>query len=299
MPGTVYSITAVDTGADTLTITAHGLVTGDGFAAIYTDASGTLPSPLAAATDYWAIRVDANTIKLASSSANAMLGTAINLTSTGSGTLQLLRGLPYRRPRIAIPGQQVFSADLNDVWLSLVALWNKLTGQTGSSPWVFTTLEVDGPVSVADTFGVAGATALSTLSVSGLSTIAAVDFAAQVRLASTISPTAITSTSQINDWAPTGLGTANQIRQVVTNSGGANVPISGITGGVAGRVIVLHALGTLAGDTITLKHENASSAAANRFSLASGADLVIPQYGTATLVYDGTSSRWRVCGKNF
>ncbi len=122
------TISAVDHNNDTLTITAHGLNTGDGPGAMYTP-DGTLPAGSSPVTDYWAIRVDANTIKLASSSANAMSGTAVPLTSNGSGTLQFLVGLPYRTPRTAVPGQQVFSADLNAVWLALVALWNFLTGQ--------------------------------------------------------------------------------------------------------------------------------------------------------------------------
>jgi hypothetical protein len=126
------TITAVDHTTDQLTITAHGLLTGDGFLAIYTPDGGTIPAGLAPVTDYWAIRVDANTLKLASSSANAMLGTAINITSNGSGTLQLLQGLPYRVPRIMTALSQVKSVDLNATWQSFVALWNLLTGQAQS-----------------------------------------------------------------------------------------------------------------------------------------------------------------------
>jgi hypothetical protein len=50
------------------------------------ESAGTLPTGLAAATTYYAIRVDANTIKLATSAANASGGTAISLTGAGSGT---------------------------------------------------------------------------------------------------------------------------------------------------------------------------------------------------------------------
>ena len=47
---------------------------------------GTLPTGLAATTDYYLIRVDANTVKFASSRANALAGTAIDLTAAGAGT---------------------------------------------------------------------------------------------------------------------------------------------------------------------------------------------------------------------
>lgn len=46
----------------------------------------TLPAPLALATDYYVIRVDDSTYKLATSYANAIAGTAINITDAGTGT---------------------------------------------------------------------------------------------------------------------------------------------------------------------------------------------------------------------
>ena len=46
----------------------------------------TLPAPLALATDYYVIRVSDSTFKLATSYANAVAGTAINITTTGTGT---------------------------------------------------------------------------------------------------------------------------------------------------------------------------------------------------------------------
>jgi hypothetical protein len=67
---------------DTMTITTHGFVTGTK-AALTTD--GSLPTGLAA-TDYFIIRVDANTIQLASSLANALAGTEVDMTTEGSGT---------------------------------------------------------------------------------------------------------------------------------------------------------------------------------------------------------------------
>ena len=46
----------------------------------------TLPAGLATATDYYVIKVSDTTFKLATSYANAVAGTAINITSTGTGT---------------------------------------------------------------------------------------------------------------------------------------------------------------------------------------------------------------------
>lgn len=65
--------------ANTITITAHGFFTG-----LKVALSGTnLPTGLSA-TNYWVIRVDANTIQLASSLVNANAGTAVHITGQGT-----------------------------------------------------------------------------------------------------------------------------------------------------------------------------------------------------------------------
>jgi len=68
---------------DLINLTAHELVTG---VAVLFSTSNTLPAPLATNTYYWAIRNDANSFKLATSFANALAGTAIDITTTGTGT---------------------------------------------------------------------------------------------------------------------------------------------------------------------------------------------------------------------
>lgn len=75
------TISAVSTSADTVTISSHGLVTGDAVCFRTTGAIGGLTDQVT----YYAILVDSNTLKLASSRANAIAGTAIDLTSS-SGT---------------------------------------------------------------------------------------------------------------------------------------------------------------------------------------------------------------------
>jgi hypothetical protein len=54
----------------------------------------TLPAGLALATDYYVIKVSDSTFKLASSYANAVAGTAINITDAGTGTHTMSRLLP-------------------------------------------------------------------------------------------------------------------------------------------------------------------------------------------------------------
>lgn len=65
--------------ANSITITAHRLFTG-----LKVALSGTnLPSGLSA-TNYWVIVVDANTIQLATSLANAVAGTAVTISTQGT-----------------------------------------------------------------------------------------------------------------------------------------------------------------------------------------------------------------------
>ncbi len=78
-------VTAIDVAANTFTIAVHGLVTADG--PISVDSLGVLPGGLVDATDYWVIVVDANTLQLATSFARARAGLAVDLLSTGVGTV--------------------------------------------------------------------------------------------------------------------------------------------------------------------------------------------------------------------
>lgn len=107
MPG--FNFTA-DAATDQLTIAAHGLNTGDGPATTLVGGAGA--GGLSESTDYWIIRIDANTIKLATSQAFAMAGTpVVNITANISGYLGV--GQPFRRATTYAPNAQVKSADLN------------------------------------------------------------------------------------------------------------------------------------------------------------------------------------------
>lgn len=80
-----FAAAEVNDTDDELTLAAHGAVTGYGPVrfALTGDASA-LPDGLAVLTDYWLIRVDDNTVKVATSFANAIAGTAIDLLDTGT-----------------------------------------------------------------------------------------------------------------------------------------------------------------------------------------------------------------------
>ena len=69
-----------------LVATAHGYNTGDGPITL-SEVGGALPTGLAAVTNYWVIKIDANDFLVASSLANALAGTAITFSDNGSGTL--------------------------------------------------------------------------------------------------------------------------------------------------------------------------------------------------------------------
>ncbi len=73
----------VTVASDSIAETGHGMITGDGPFDMVT--SGTLPAGLAVSTEYWCIRVDDNNFKVALSYALATAGTAVDITSAGSG----------------------------------------------------------------------------------------------------------------------------------------------------------------------------------------------------------------------
>jgi hypothetical protein len=79
---TCHPFTA-DPGSDEIHIPSHAKETGDGIG-FYTE--GSLPQPLDDYHEYFVIKTNDNTFRLADSFSNALQGQAINLTSSGSGT---------------------------------------------------------------------------------------------------------------------------------------------------------------------------------------------------------------------
>lgn len=85
-----------DAGTDIITMTSttnipSNILTGT---RVQLTTTTTLPAGLALATDYYVIKVTDSTFKLATSYANAIAGTAINITDAGTGTHTMSRLLP-------------------------------------------------------------------------------------------------------------------------------------------------------------------------------------------------------------
>jgi len=79
--------------SDAIQLEGHGLETETPITVRATEGS-TLPSPLAADTTYYAIRVDDSRFRVATSAANAAAGVAIDLTASG-GEFVVSTGLPF------------------------------------------------------------------------------------------------------------------------------------------------------------------------------------------------------------
>lgn len=84
-----FTVTIATPGV--FTLASHGLATGN---CVSLTTTGALPTGLVANTNYYVIYVDANTFRLATSYANALVPTPINTTGSQSGTHSLLYN-PY------------------------------------------------------------------------------------------------------------------------------------------------------------------------------------------------------------
>jgi hypothetical protein len=96
-------------------------------------------------------------------------------------------------------------------------------------------------------------------------------------------------TASVNDWAPTGLSGA---RTVKISSTGA-YSITGMAAGSEGEEKLLN---NASGSTLTLPHNSASSAAANRWYCPGAASFSLTTLRTVLVRYDGDVSRWCVVG---
>lgn len=97
------TVSSVNIGFDELTINNHGFNTGE---RVYVTSTASLPNGLSANTEYFIINVGVNTIKLATTAQNATNGVAIDITSTGSGTI----GVAHTKYLVAT-ANGVFSID--------------------------------------------------------------------------------------------------------------------------------------------------------------------------------------------
>lgn len=100
----------------------------------------------------------------------------------------------------------------------------------------------------------------------------------------------IPSGSSLNDWAPQGIDTAVG---VLINIGGS-ITITGMKAPLGGhrRALIFQNQSATSTDIITLKHESASSAPLNRFSLPGAVDLEVGPRQTVWLLYDSDNGVW-------
>jgi hypothetical protein len=165
------------------------------------------------------------------------------------------------------------------------------------------------PAALAGSYTVTWPTALP-----GSTQIAQVDSAGQVSFTNTIgqlvtlsagetltgpqrvnslSPAALVSGNN-NNWNPTGISSAIFVR--VDATGAVGPLLTGIAGGADGRVLYLHNVSAV---TFGVTNEDGSSTAGNRILTSSGATVNVATNQAIGLIYDGTSSRWRMNWRSF
>lgn len=110
---------------DTISITAHGFVTGTPVR--YSDGGGTAPGSLVDGTLYYIISEDADTIKLATTLANANAGTEIDIASGGTGSAHTLT------PEITVKNEDEWEAQYADGSGRVGSFIAKFPGELGNS----------------------------------------------------------------------------------------------------------------------------------------------------------------------
>lgn len=123
------SAVTADAGTDILTATSTVLTTTG--TRVQFSSTDTLPTGLSANTDYWLIFQSTTTFKVASSLANALAGTAIDITAAGSGTHTMtvqerFQPLPYDMDVVESVAVIVSGITHTPKPLSSKAQWNRL-----------------------------------------------------------------------------------------------------------------------------------------------------------------------------
>ena len=107
-------------------------------------------------------------------------------------------------------------------------------------------------------------------------------------LSGVLSPSQITANQ--DNYSPTDLATSTVLRL----STDASRNITGLAGGSSGRVISIVNVGS--NNLVLKKDDGATSTAANRFDFAN--DVTLGAKHGCILIYDSTSSRWRLISRN-
>lgn len=115
-------------------------------------------------------------------------------------------------------------------------------------------------------------------------TVPGITITEDIALTGDISPTQLTGNQ--NNYSPTNFATASVLR---LTSDAARY----ITGLGAGSDGLLKTLVNVGSFNIILQHDNTSSLAANRLVFPTSGDYTLTPNASITLMYDGTTSRWR------
>lgn len=121
----------------------------------------------------------------------------------------------------------------------------------------------------------------------GAATAPGLPWAPKSRITFTSSITPAQITADQDDYSPTNLESAVVLRL----STDASRTITGLAARGDGEAKLIQNVGS---NDLVLANQNASSVAANRFALESGNNETISAGGQRWIIYDGTSSRWRL-----
>lgn len=144
-----------DISSNAIAESAHGLDTGD---KVRFTTSGTLPTGLSLATDYYVIRINANSFKVAASPQDAERGVVVSITADGSGNHTLTA------QDMAVKALDVHVVNPLSIDIALTQA-DEITVFQGTSPWV-----VSGTVEL----GATSLAALETIEL-GATTLAALE----------------------------------------------------------------------------------------------------------------------------
>jgi hypothetical protein len=127
----------VDTGAETLT---PSLMAFTNFQAVRLTTTGTLPAPFAINTTYYVFGISGSTMKLATTLVNAIAGTAIDITDSGTGT-HTVTGVILGRIKKIVQNSGSTSANFRyfaideagRVWVQIANIWSHLSGNAAGA----------------------------------------------------------------------------------------------------------------------------------------------------------------------
>ena len=99
---TFNAATSVNLSTDIITITNHDFLTGQ--KVLYTAVGGAAPTGLVTNTDYFIIKISANTFKLATTLANSLNAISIDITAVGVGASHILTAYNCTTPAPCLEG---------------------------------------------------------------------------------------------------------------------------------------------------------------------------------------------------